>query len=90
MLSKIITLICFQNTPLLLQHAHAVTVKNQNAHLSERHVYKEPVSQTPSQKTNTIMELVKKLSKNDKTITLLHLGIKANRKVRNSLNTFVN
>ena len=36
------------------------------------------------------MELVKKLSKNDKTITLLHLGIKANRKVRKSLNTFVN
>ena len=22
----------FQNTPLLLQHAHAVAVKNQNAH----------------------------------------------------------
>ena len=31
-LSKIITLICYQNTPPLLQHAHPVAVKNQNAH----------------------------------------------------------
>ena len=31
MLSKIKTLIYFQNTPPLLQHAHAVVTKNQNA-----------------------------------------------------------
>ena len=36
------------------------------------------------------MELVKKLSKNGTTIILLHLGIKANRKVQNYLNTFGN
>ena len=36
------------------------------------------------------MELVKKISKNGTTIVLLHLGIKANREVRNSLSTFVN
>ena len=34
------------------------------------------------------MELTKKLSKNGTTTILLHLGIEANRKVRNSLNTF--
>ena len=38
-------------------------------------------------KTNTIIELVKKLSKNNKTIILLHLGKKANRKVQNFLST---
>ena len=36
------------------------------------------------------MELVKKLSKNGTIIILLHLGIKANRKVQNSLRTFGN
>ena len=35
------------------------------------------------------MELMKKLSKNDATIILLYLGIKSNRKVGNSLSTFV-
>ena len=31
------------------------------------------------------MELVRKLSKNDTTIMLLYSGIKANRKIQNSL-----
>ena len=63
MLSKIITLICYQNTPPQLQHAHAIAINNQNAHnecLSESLVYKAAASQTPSQINNTIMEPVKK------------------------------
>ena len=51
-LFKIIKLICYQSTPPMLQHAHAVTGKNQNEnnkYLSESLVYKAAVSQTLSQ-----------------------------------------
>ena len=61
-----------------------------NKCLSESLVYKAAVSQTPSQINKYYYGTCEKLSKNGTTIILLHLGIKANRKVRNSLSTFGN
>ena len=74
------------NTNLLSKHTTLVAAHScscfqksvcplNNECLSESLVFKAAVSQTPSQINNTIMELVKKLSKNVTTILLLHLGI---------------
>ena len=68
-----------KHTTLVAAHSCSCCQKSvcplNNECLSESLVFKAAVSQTPSQINNTIMELVKKLSKNVTTILLLHLGI---------------
>ena len=61
-----------------------------NKCFSESIVYKAAVSQRPSQIKKYYYGTCEKHSRNDVTIILLHLGIKANRKVRNSLSTIGN
>ena len=81
-----------RNVSLLSKHTTPVAVRScscsqksecllNNKCLSEGLVYKSAVSQTPS-KINKYCygTCEKKLSKNGTTITLLHLGIKANKK----------
>ena len=87
------------NANLLSNHTTPVTARScscrrksecllNNECLSESLVYKAAFfHKLPHKETNIIMELVKRLPKNGKTIILLHLGIKANRKVCNSPST---
>lgn len=86
MLSKIITLIYYQSKPALPVTAHLCSCRQKtecllnNEWLSKNLVYKAAVSQIYDETFN-------KTFKNDTTAILLHLEIKANRKVRKSLST---
>ena len=62
-----------------------------NEYLSRSLACKAAVSQTPSQTNKYYYGTCnKKFSKHSTAIILLHLGIKGNRKVRNSLSIFGN
>ena len=84
---KIITLIQYQTS--LRGRSNNCRQKSEcplnKEYLSESLVYKVAVSQTPSQINKYYYGTCEKLSKNDTTIMLLHSGIKANRKIQNSL-----